>query len=307
MQRVRVYSFARALVTVLLTAAVTVLSAGCGSADHSEQIEQHKVLAGELDNNRLYQAAVKEYEKVLSYDDLTSSERANINYLIARLYYEDLKDYRNAAAYYIRAREYDPEGSFAAEASKNLVASLEKLGNVFDARRQLSAATNVDSKPRSKDDVAVAEIGGRKVWRSEIEDHIAALPPQVQDQLTSRQARVEFLHQFVGVELLYNAAVREDYLSDPEIQRQQENMLRRLLVDRFVSEKVIPRIQVDTLDVKNYYLANKGTRYGDKPYDSVRSEVFLDYQSDKAEAAYSDYIESLARAENVKFYEQNLE
>jgi hypothetical protein len=115
------------------------------------------------------------------------------------------------------------------------------------------------------------------------------------------------MHQYVGVELLYNAAIREDYLSDPEIQRQQEKMLKGLLVDRFVSEKVLPKIQVDSLDVRNFYEANRTDRYGDKPYDSVRGQVLMEYQSEKAEAAYSDYIEGLAKAENVKFYDQNMQ
>lgn len=300
------YIYGRILIG-LFTVGIALAVVSCGGVDHSGRIEQHKVMAGELQNNRLYEAAIDEYKKILGYDDVSDGQRANINYLIARVYYEDLKDYKNAAAYYVRAREYDPEGSFVTEASKNLVASLEKLGNVFDARRQLSAATDVDSQPRSDDDVAVAEIGGRKIWLSEIEDHIASLPPQVQEQLTSREARVEFLHQYVGVELLYNAAVREDYLSDPEIQRRQERMLRGLVVDRFVSEKVLPEIQVDTLDVKNFYLAHKADRYDDKPYDSVRSQVLMDYQSEKAEAAYSEYIEGLAKAEDVKFFDQNMQ
>jgi len=298
---------ARVLVYGLLAVSLAMLVAACGGVDHADRVKQHKVLAGELQNNRLYEAAIDEYGKILIYDDVDNNQRANISYLIARLYFEDLKDYQNAAAWYIRAREYDPEGSFVIEASKNLVASLEKLGNVFDARRQLSAATDIDNEPRTKDDVAVAEVGGRKIWRSEIEDYIAAMPPQAQEQLVSREARIQFLHQYIGVELLYNAAVREDYLSDPEIQRQQEKMLRGLLVDRFVAEKVMPGIQVDTLDVRNYYLANKSGRYGDKPYDSVRSQVFIDYQSEKAEAAYAEYIEGLARAEGVQFFEQNVQ
>ncbi len=297
----------RALALGLSAAVLALIAVACGSVDRSGRIEQHKVLAGELQNNRLYKAAIEEYQKVLAYDDVNDSQRANISYLIARVYFEDLADYENAAAYYIRAREYDPEGSFVTEASKNLVASLEKLGNVFDARRQLSAATDVDNQPRTKDDVAVAEVGGRKIWRSEIEDYIASMPPQVQEQLVSRDARIEFIHQYIGVELLYNAAIREDYLSDPRIQRQQEKILRGLLVDRFVAEKVMPNIQVDTLDVRNYYLANKTGRYGDKPYDSVRSQVFIDYQTEKAEAAYADYIEGLARAEGVQFFEQNVQ
>ena len=46
--------------------------------------------------------------------------------------------------------------------------------------------------------------------------------------------------------------------------------------------------------------------YDGKPYDSVRADVFLDYQQNKAEAVYSDYIADLAKAENVQFYDKQV-
>ncbi|RKX26813.1 MAG: hypothetical protein DRP45_02555 [Candidatus Zixiibacteriota bacterium] len=294
------------LVCVAISATVAMFLLSCSEADHSERIEQHKRLAGELQSNRLFRAAIAEYEKALSFDDLDNFQRANINYLIARTYYSDLKDYKHAAAYYLRAREYDPQGSFMAEASRNLVASLEKLGNVLDAKRQLESATNIDNAPANDDDVAVAKIGSRTIWLSEIEHQILALPPEVQKRFLGSAARVEFMHQYVGVELLYAAAIREDYLSDPDIQRQREQMLKRLVVDRFVVDKVIPQIPVDTLDVHNFYEANKDERYGGVSYDSVRGQVYMDYQTEKAEVAYSEYINTLVQAENVEFLDYNV-
>ncbi len=293
-------------VSTILAVLAAVLFVSCGTVDHSAQIAQHKKLAGELHSNRLYHAAVDEYRRVLDFDELDGKQRANICYLVARTYFEDIKDYRNAAAFYLRAREYDPEGSFMSEASRNLVASLEKLGNVIDAKRQLSNATALDREAASTDDVAVAKIGDRTIWLSEIEDQIAALPPEAQKQFVSRASRIEFVRQYVGVELLHAAAMREDYLADPDIQKQQEQMVKQLLVNQFVVDKVIPQVQVDSLDVHNFYVANKDSRYNGVPYDSVRAKVFLDYQNEKAESAYSEYIARLAKAERVEFLDHNV-
>jgi len=135
----------------------------CGNSDHAERVEDHKRLAAELKNNRLFEAAIEEYQMALESSSLSDQERASINYLIARVCYENIRDYENAAAYYVRAREYDPEGSFMGEASKNLVASLEKLGNLVDASRQLSAATDLVDQQADSGDVIVASIGGRSV------------------------------------------------------------------------------------------------------------------------------------------------
>jgi hypothetical protein len=286
--------------------AAGLIAGSCTRQSHEAEIEMHKRLAGELQNNRLYQAAVDEYKAVLAYDDLDAGQRANICYLIGRLYFDNIHDYGEAAAFLVRAREYDPDGSFMQEASKSLVASLEKLGNIVDAKRQLDAATDIDAQPRAAGDVAVAKIGDREIWLSSIEDQIASLSPDVQKRLLTREAKLEFVRQYVGVELLYEAAVREDYLSDPETQRQQEKMLKQLLVNKYVVDKVIPQVRVDSLDVKNYYQANKDVRYKGQPYDSVRAQVFMDYQNDKAESAYSDYIARLAQTQRVEFFDQNV-
>ncbi len=282
------------------------LIVSCGQGNASAQIETHKRLAGELDNNNLPLAAIEEYEKALALDGLSDQERGNLCYLIARIYYDGVKDYKNAAAYYIRAKGYDPQGSYATEASRNLVASLEKLGNVIDARRHLDASTNIDHKAADGNDVVVARMGGREIWLSEVEDQIRLLPPEVQSQLTNRQAKLEYVHQYVGVELLYAAAMREDYLSKPEIQKQREQLEKRLVVDRFVSEKVMPGAPVDTADLRNFYLANKDSLYKGAALDSVRTQVWRDYQSRKAENAYNEYIMHLAQAEKVEFLDQNV-
>jgi len=290
----------------LLCFALTLLLSACSAHDNTAQIEMHKKLAGELENNKLFAGAVEEYEKALALDGLNDRERGNICYLIGRTYYRNLNDYARAAAYFVRAKEYDPNGSYEAEASKNLVACLEKLGNYADARRQLDAAVDIDAGPASDSDVVVAKIGARYSWLSELHRAIMNLPGDVQDEVRDVGAKIQYVRQYVGVELLYNAAVRGDYLSNPDIQREKDDLVKRLLVERYVTEQVMPKMKADTMDVRNFYEANKGQLYNGKPYDSVRADVFLDYQQSKAEAAYGDYIAALAKAENVQFFDKRV-
>jgi len=277
-----------------------------GSDDILESVARHKRLAGELRDNRLYSAAIEEYQKILDNEELDNKMRANINYLVAKIYYENLENYEKAAAYYVRARALDPEGSFIEEASRKLVESLEKMGHMLDAKRQLTSITDIDTVSRVKGDVVVARVGGVPVWLSEIEEQIQALPPDAQKQFLNREAKRQFVHNYVATELLYHAAIREDYGSDPEIKRQQRLLYKKLLVDKYVVDKVMPQIHIDTADVRNYYLAHKEKRYNNAPYDSVKASVFLDYQGEKAEAAFSDYISRLARIEKVEFLDHNV-
>jgi tetratricopeptide (TPR) repeat protein len=289
---------------VLMTLMVVV--AGCDGQVDGPDVEKQKRLAGELRDNKLFSAAIEEYRKVLASDRLDDEQRGNINYLIARIYFEDLKDYRQAAAYYVRARAYNPEASHMPETSRNLVASLEKLGQFVDARRELGAVADVDAGPRQADDRPVALISGDTVWMSEVEAEIQVMPGELQNQLGTLRARVEFVRQYVGTELLYRAAVREGYDRDPEVIKNVGLLTRKLVLDRYVAEKVMPEVRIDTVDVRNYYLANKDSLYGGAVYDSVRTRVFFDYQTQKAEAAYTQYLNRLTRSENVTFLDKNV-
>ncbi len=294
------------LVIVLLLLMLVVNSCS-KTEDNSAAIARHKKLAGELRDNGLYQAAIDEYIKILQYNDINDATRANINYLIARIYFEHVKDFQQAAAYYLRAKTLAPaDASFADEASRKLVASLEKMGNIIDAKRQLDAAVDIDSVPADKNDVAVARVGGVPIWLSQINDEIQSLPPDVQKQYLTRDKKIQFVHQYIGEELIYRAAVREDYGNDPEIKRKQHQFYRKLLVNKYLLDNVIPQIRIDTSDVLNYYEANKTIRYNDKPYDSVRAQVFLDYQNEKTQSAFSDYISKLAKSDRVVFYDENV-
>ncbi len=292
--------------TAILSVGLLFLWACSDDSTDSADIELAQKLAGELQDNGLYEAAVEEYRRILQAPELEVPTRANINYLIARIYYEKLADYEQAAAYYIRAQTIDPDASFSAEAARKLVASLERMGNLVDARRQLDAAVDLDSGPEDEDDVVVARVGDVPVWLSEIEAAIQQLPPNMQKRFLTKEQKREFVHQHVGMELLYHAALRENYDDDPKLKRQQQQFLRQLLIEKYIVDNVMPKIRIDSIDVHNYYLAHKDTRYDNAPYDSVQAQVFLDYQGEKAQSAFSDYISMLAQKEKVEFLDHNV-
>jgi len=217
-----------------------------------------------------------------------------------------LGDYTQAAAHFVRARTLNPDADFVAEASRKLVASLERSGRIADARRQMDASVNIDTEPRQPGDVAVAVIGNDTVWSSALERAIGELPPEQQADLASHTDRIEFMRQYVAREMIYRAALREDYASRPEIQRQQHALLKQLLVNAFIMDKIMPTIDSDSLDIHNFYQANKTTRYNNRPLDSVMTQVVFDYSNEKARAAFDQYIQKLARAEQVEFFDRNV-
>lgn len=287
------------IISLLLAALV-----GCGG--NNMNVEQSLRLAGELRDNKLYAAAVQEYNRLLESAELSDQERANVCYLAGRIYYEDLRDYANAAACYMRARAYDPQAAYMNDLSSNLVASLERLGQHVDAKRELGSMANVSDQKPMAGDVEVARLGDRPIFRSEIEKQIQSLPASLQKQILSKEAKQNFVRQYVGVELLYQAALREKYGDDPDIRKRAEQATKKLIVDKYVVDRVMPGVTVDTADVRTFYQANKD-HYNSAPYDSVKAQVFMDYQQQKMEAAYSQYLAKLAADEKVQFFDENIQ
>jgi tetratricopeptide (TPR) repeat protein len=303
---IRSYRIFPIMVLSIVCAGCILFMVSCSQSGGGIDIEQNKRIAGELRDNKLFRPAIDEYKEILEKGSLDSKQKGSICYLIGRVYFEDLKDFENAASYYMRAREYDPNADYNNEASKNLVASLEKLGHLVDAKRELGEAANIKKDPQEPGDVPVAKIAGEPIWKSEIEKQIQALPAQLQKKLLNPEEKMNFIHQYVGIELMLRAAKREGYDRDPEILQRQEMAVKNLLVQKYVLDKVMPEVRIDSTDVKNFYAAHKTDMYKGQPFDSVKAQVFLDYQNVKTESAYSAYISRLAASEQVEFLDQNV-
>ena len=86
-------------------------------------------MAGELHSNRLYQAAVDEYERALSYDGIEAGKRANLNYLIARIYFEDIPQLRAGGGLLLAGAGVRPRWLVYA-------GSIEKPGRIAGEDRQ---------------------------------------------------------------------------------------------------------------------------------------------------------------------------
>ncbi|MFH2036038.1 MAG: hypothetical protein ABIJ45_06510 [Candidatus Zixiibacteriota bacterium] len=266
-----------------------------------------KNLAGELIDNNLYRAAVDKYNAILAQPDLDTEMRANINYLIGKVYFENLFDFEKAASHYIIARSLNPDGSFYHEAGKNLIASLEKMGRMIDAKRELDKSVNIDSVYAANEgETLVAKIGEEPVFLSQVVNEIQKLPKDVQKEFMGVEGKRKFLSQYIGFELMYRAALREGFDRDADILKRKEELAKQLLIEKYAYEKVLPEINIDTTDIRNFYLANKTSKYDDKAYDEVKNQVAMDYQQEKSQQAFTDYIGKLSAVEKVQVFEENI-
>lgn len=292
------------LVTLALVVMIFVnMNSGAKPGDYTTE----KNLAGELADNNLYHAAIAEYERILDDKNLDDQTRANLHYLIGKTYFSDLHDYENAASNYVIARSLYPDGSFNTEAGKNLITCFEKMGRILDAKRELDKDANLDSVyAEHKGDVVVAKIDDKPIFMSEINKEIQDLPAETQKQFMTPKGKLEYLNNYIATELMYQAAIREGYEGDPEIEKKKDRLGKQLMIEKYAMEKVLPEVDIDTTDMRNFYLANKDSKYDNKSYDDVKSQVLMDYQQEKAQSAFKNYIAKLSAKSKVQIFDENI-
>lgn len=295
-----------AVMVVLLAGMIYLISSGRTSGT-GDEFASARQLAGELSDNNLPKAAIEEYKKILADGNLDNATRGNLYYMIGKLYYDDLFDYENGAAYFIRARALNPEASYYTEAGKKLIECLEKMGRIMDARRELDRAVNIDSVTAAHaGEKMVAKIGEMPIYAGQIDREIQKFPAEMQKEYGTKAKKLEALNQYIQMELIYKDAVRKGLDNDPEVRQTAEEVVRQAVVGKYIRDNILPPDQVDSVDVYNYYLANKSDKYGGKDYGDVQSEVIQDYGREKFQKAFSDYINKLAAVEKVQIFEENV-
>lgn len=279
------------------------------SGPNSEAASRAKRLAGELADNNLPEAAIEQYQQLLSSSSITNSERGAINYLIAKLYFEKMGNYQEAAAYYIKARYLDSDASYSVEAGRNLIASMEKMGRRLDARRELARQVSSDgslsSDSSSGSEKLIARVGDYKITLSDFNRAVESLPFERRESLTTPEAKTEFARQMVGKELLYRAAVREGFDRDPDMLKDIMLLEKEFISQYFIRQKIVPSVQPDTAGMNLFYRANL-EKYGGRAIGEVNTVLRQDYIDYLAQNAINEYINQLIVAEPVKIYKENL-
>lgn len=264
-------------------------------------------LAAELQNNKLFTAAIEEYTALTDNPAVPIPKRANYAFAAGEIYLDELADYENAAAFFIRARSLDPRPGLDLEIGQRLVECFENLGRVFDAARQLADYTAPDGKKKATPgDVVVARVGEREITLSEIENELQKLPPQVQAEFTTPAKKLEFVRQYIGMELLYKSAIRRGLDRTPEIRQQVADIKRQLILDKMLQEEILAGITVSNADLEFFFKAHQADLFAGRELVDIRVQVEQEYRRVKQREKYSEMIDKLIDAEPVTVYEQHL-
>lgn len=301
----------------LIATILGVSLAGCGQKGPSLPPEQVRDFANALYNRELYKQSIAEYERYLFTYPIPETEQANISFIIGNIYFERLKDYENALAYYLRIKELYEESPVLDEANKRIVECLERLQRSADAQQALEEATFLDpSKVQTKrPGEVIAKIGKREITTGDLEYEMKRLPPYMLEQIRNKSDKLEFLKQYIATELFYNTAKRKGLDRDPEVIEMAFQAKKHKMVEKLLQEELSQNIDFEEDDLRTFYRANIN-RYVDKsdstnqkqlPFEQVREQVTQDYIKSKQQSLYNRLVERMMRAEAVEIYEDKIQ
>ena len=273
-----------------------------------QEIEEY---ADILINRELYAQAVEAYKEALQRPGIARPERAKLNYLLATIYLEHLKDYANALARFEKVKQLAPQSALAHDAEKKIVQCLEGLGRPLDAQVEMEQSVALSPETTVvKRGPVVAKIGQREITLGEIEERINQLPSSLRNQFAKPEAKLKFLQEYVVTQLLADAAKRKGYDSDPEVKRGVEEAKKSLMVQKLLEEQLVTKVMPDEQVLRGYYQTHRqryvvtknGKPIGTKSFALAKSEVLKDYLEEKKQEQYRRLIEEQLKAQEVKIF-----
>lgn len=301
---------------------ITLTIWGCGEGNTPDiSADQQRALANELDNRELYPQAIEEYKIYLEQYSISPEMRANILFTIAGIYFERLRDYQNAMAYYIRVKNLYPGSKIINEVNKQIIACLERMDKSSDAAQALREATNLDKSqvPENKPGEVVAVIGDRKITQGdldlELDRTLKRIPPQMRPKDLSRDQKIDFLKQFLTIELLYNTAKRKGLDKEKEIIDGTFEAKKMLMAEMLRQQELSDKVKVANTDIELYYEKHKdeftekdkdGKVKRQKTLQEAQEEVARKVQSEKENEAMNDLFMRMMKAQNVQIFQEKI-
>ncbi len=245
------------IVLLIFILSVQFLSGSGGSAPTPIPPEQIRSYAAALDSQGLYEQAVEEYEEYLNVARIPAPQRANLLYRIGTIYLDELEDYENALAVFLKISNLYPQSSVARDAEKRMVRCYEGMKRGFDAQKKLQQLTDLEpEEEEAGTGTVIAQIGDRKITIDQLEREIDSKGQYYRQNFNTPEKKLDYLKSMIFTDLLADAARRKEYHKDRDVRRKVSNFQQELLASKVYEEEVRQKIQVAPNDLELYYKAN---------------------------------------------------
>lgn len=287
-----------------------------------------KELALKLERQNLLQPAARTWKEYLALSGADSEERASVWYRIGKIYQRD-DDYERALKAYYHSEIFG-SFDFKSELSRRTAECLERLGMFAALNDELREKTSVSQGAGKKEEV-VAEIGNWKITKTKmeslIEDEVEAVLSGVGPSLSKEQKnrqkeemlsnvlegknRMQWLRNYIAEELIYRRAMEEKLYEDPEYKEMSRRNERRLLVQKYLSNKYGSEISIGEEDLRDYYEEHRDEfvtdEGGRRSFDQSRQQIYSKVRAREEGYVQRKLIEELMNKYDVVIHNSKMD
>ncbi len=238
--------------------------------------EVQKQLAMRLEKQGLNGPAAAAWEAYLAKSDPDSVQSAKIWYRIGKVH-QDAGDYEQALTAFYRSESFFKLNELGPEIGRRTQDCLERLGKFAALRYELAQRVGMGDNAQTEGDEIVAEIGGRKISKAELDRKIEAqierqlaqyaayLPEEQKNsqkeamlkRFSSSKERLQLLNQFVMEEILYRKARELKLEDDPDTRALLQDTEQKILAQKVMEKQLAEQIKISPSDVQTFYDARK--------------------------------------------------
>ena len=264
------------LISISILLVVLLSSPKQATSDFKGDIDSIKKLAAKLENRKLYNTAAEKWIEYLTYANIDDTERARLQYKIAKLYFDNGNFEKCLEHLFISENTKELE-DHKSEIGRMKLDAFRRLGNLAGMNAELTGSTAVNNNGENKNSGIIAEFGPDKITDSDldkiIEDQIDAQLSQyamfmneeqlmkqkeeMQKQFMGEEAKNKALQEYIGQELLMREAVETGIENNPSVQRNLETIRRGFLAQQFINQKIKDQIKLSDTDLEDYYNSHK--------------------------------------------------
>jgi hypothetical protein len=157
-----------------------------------------------------------------------------------------------------------------------------------------------------KGDRVLARVDGNGIARSELLRQFESLPPEMVIPFDSREDTLNFLEQFIGLELVYQQALKQGLGQDSSVLVQTQQAKKQIMIDAYLSQKLADRqFSPSQEEVKEFYQTNQAL-LGDRTLEQARQEISEILARQYRRTAYQELVNTLWDSAQIEIYEDSL-
>ncbi|OGC89112.1 MAG: hypothetical protein A2142_06695 [candidate division Zixibacteria bacterium RBG_16_48_11] len=158
----------------------------------------------------------------------------------------------------------------------------------------------------TKGGTVIARIGDKKITKPELLEQFGSLPPQMAVPFATKADTINFLNQYLGLELIYQQALNQGLGADSAVLFQVQEAKKQLMIDKYLATNLaIYQLPPSEEDINAFYQANKA-RLGNRSLVDVRAEIGAILSRQQQRVAYQNLVDQLWQSKEVEVYEESL-